>query len=180
MRCSAPPRALQPERATELLRAAIARTDNPLAFGERVECAILLWDLRSSENRAFLADWFYEHVEPMHSVPEPRHRFALHLLSRYGAADRALFATLAADPRFDQVGPDALLAIVWTLNLTQMDPVVPERLLMNFQHPLGLDHACRDLDAARRAWPEQTRTMLAQMAGWRQLIRAHVASWRDH
>lgn len=162
---------LQPDRATEILRSALATDTQALRDAiERVNCAILLWDLRGAENRAFLTRWFYEQ-------PEARHTFLVHLLSRFGDADKAMFAQLVTDPRFATVGPDALLVIVHTLNLTRMEPVITPRMMMNFMHPSGLANAFRNLEGAKKAWPQQTKEMVDRMADWRQHIRAYVAPW---
>jgi hypothetical protein len=169
---------LRPERATPILRAALARTQNPLVAPARADCAILLWQLAPAENREFLETWYHEDPNPAGFVPEPRHRFLTHLLESYGRADRALFARLVHDPRFDRIEPQALLDLLRTVNATGMDPVVAPERMLNFSHPLGLEAAFRGQARAREAWPAETRTMLEQMATWRQAIRDHCADWQ--
>jgi hypothetical protein len=168
---------LRPDRATPILRAALARTQNPFSAPARVDCAILLWELAAEANREFLETWYHEVTNAARFVPEPRQRFLTHLLESYGRADRALFARLVHETRFDRIEPQALLELVHTVNATRLDPVVPPESILDFNHPLGLEAAFRDIERAREAWPEQTATMLERMAGWRQAIRDHCADW---
>ncbi|MBK8979138.1 MAG: hypothetical protein IPM29_24855 [Planctomycetes bacterium] len=169
---------LRPADALAILRETLAPAADPFTHHRQAACATLLWDLAGPAAEDLLTEWFHrEPPGPIRVQPDRREEFAKHLLERYGAADRRLFAALVADARFDRIPPFALLGIVRTLNLTSFEPVVPDERLGGVWHPLGIDRAIEKPDAAATAFPAETAELLARLAEFRAASRARTAGW---
>ena len=110
---------VQPARAGEILRAALARETRSYVDAAG-QLAGAMWRIRGAEEIDFLADWFFTAAEPM---PQPE--AFLWIVGAAGRSDtRELLAALVKHPRFEFTDWTTLKEILKITNADRPTPLV--------------------------------------------------------
>lgn len=163
---------LNENQARGILHKAFDNLDHDFYGYQRAELASALFRQCGLSEKQFLIDYFYSPDAQV--INKQYSNFRPHWLQSLASSEASLplLDALVKDERFNKLNDfQALASLAETFaRLThKQDPL--SQLKAQAWHPLGIERACVDLDAARRQYPKETIELLDVLNHMRAVIK---------
>ncbi|MHC2066710.1 HEAT repeat domain-containing protein [Bremerella sp. T1] len=160
---------LQPDKAAEILHAAMARFQRKYDTPHQALLGIALWQLCGDSEKDYFVQWFYNVKPERANLWHTRGRFIEEVGKRRNG--REILAPIIQDKRFDQLSWQSLKSLIGAVNASSETPLVSYEELRKAYHPLGKDHYYWEKERARKEYPEETATFEGHLKDWRERLR---------
>ncbi len=164
---------LEPEKASQTLRAAMNRFHRKLDSRERATLCIAMWQLCGKAEMKFIVDWFFNEQPEHGSFPTSRGQFIEAMRGQTNG--REIIAEIIKDNRLNDLDWQSLKYLVRAVNSWIKTPIVSEEEIHHkVWHPLGEGHYHWEKDNAKMTYPKETEELEKHLRDWQTRLQKSV------